>query len=154
MENIDYIDFFYDSIRESFESMFDEALTLENEASAPCCISSRGVSVIIGITGEVKGRVLLDLSLSTAMDLAVRLDPDLNNEDLVLFSIAEFCNTVSGGAITNINNKYRQKGLRLSPPSIFAGTNYKIFSPSLHALLLSYDTRFGKIDFHIGFEGV
>lgn len=151
---MEYINIFNDSIKESFEGMFDEIITLESETSAPGWISSKGVAIVIGITGEKKGRVLLDMPLYTAMELAIRLDPDLNDEDFALFTVAEFCNIASGGAITIINDKSGQVGLRLATPSIFTGTNSKIFSPNLKAVRLSYNTRFGKIDFHIGFEGV
>jgi CheY-specific phosphatase CheX len=151
---MEYINSFKESIKEAFEMMFDENITLETENPAPSWISSKGVAVVVGITGEKKGRVLVDMPCFTAMELAMRMDSELNNEDLALFTIAEFCNIASGGAVTAMNNNYRQSGLRLVTPSIFSGTNSKIFSPSLKATMLSYTTRFGKIDFHIGFEGV
>jgi len=150
---MDFSSIFNNSIKEAFEGMFDETITLERETSAPGWISSKGVAVIIGITGEKKGRVLLDMPLDTALKLSARIDPGLNDEDSALFTAAEFCNIAAGGAITEINNKYEKIALRLATPSIFAGTNSKIFSPNLKAVLLSYNTRFGKIDFHIGFEG-
>lgn len=151
---MEHINFFDESIKEAFEGMFDEIVSLESETSAPNWISSKGVAVVIGITGKTKGRVLLDMPLHIAMELAIKLDPDLKDEDFALFTIAELCNIVSGGAITMLNNKYKQLGLRLATPSIFTGIDSKIFSPKLKAVLLSYNSRFGKIDFHIGFEGV
>lgn len=151
---MEYINFFKASIKEVFEGMFDETITLENETSAPGWISSKGVAVVIGITGGKKGRVLLDMPLDTVIGLAIRLDPDLNNEDIANFTVAEFCNIASGGAITAINDNFKRNVLRLATPSIFTGENLKIFSPNLKAVLLSYTTRLGKIDFHIGFEGV
>lgn len=150
---MDYIEIFKLSIKESFEDMFGESIILENETQAPGWISSRGVAVVVGITGEKKGRVLIDMCLDTALELAQKFIPDFNDEDFALFTIAEFCNIVSGGATTMINDKFRGQGLRLAPPSIFAGINFKLFSPKLNSVLLSYDTRFGKIDFHIGLEG-
>ncbi|MCR4434450.1 MAG: chemotaxis protein CheX [Clostridiales bacterium] len=151
---MEYINIFNNSIREAFQGMFDKTITLESETSAPGWILSKGVAVIIGITGEKKGRVLLDMPFHTAMELAARLDPDLNDEDFALFTAAEFCNVASGGAITAINNKFGGIGLRLATPSIFTGTNSKIFSPNLKAVRMSYNTRFGEIDFHIALEGV
>lgn len=150
---MDYIEFFKYSIKESFEDMFGEKIILESETSAPGWISSKGAAVVVGISGEKKGRVLIDMCLDTALEISKKLVSDLNNEDFALFTIAEFCNIVSGGATTLINDKFRGRGLRLAPPSIFAGTNFKLFSPKLNSVLLSYDTRFGKIDFHIGFGG-
>ena len=150
---MDYIEFFKQSIKESFEDMFGERIILENEAQAPGWISSKGVAAIVGISGKKKGRVLIDMCLDTALELAKKLISDWNDEDFALFTIAEFCNIVSGGAITLINDKLRRRALRLAPPSIFAGSNFKLFSPKLDSVLLNFDTRFGEIDFHIGFEG-
>lgn len=149
-----YIQFFKDSIKEAFENMFSEVIELERESTAPRSILSKGVTVIIGITGEKKGRVLLDLSLPTATELANIIDTDLKEEDLTLFTMSELCNIASGGAITGMNNENKQLVLRLVPPSIFAGINTEIFSPNLNSTLLSYNTQFGKVDFHVGFEGV
>lgn len=151
---MEYIRYFKDSIKETFEMMFDDVITLEAENPAPNWITSQGVAVVVGITGELKGRVLIDMPLFTALELALRMDNELNKEDLALFTIAEFCNIASGGAITSMNNEYKQAGLRLVTPSIFSGANSKIFSPSLKETMLTYITRFGKINFHIGFEGV
>lgn len=151
---MEYIKYFKESIKEAFEMMFDENITLETEDLAPSWISSKGVAVVVGITGAKKGRVLVDMPYSTAMELAMRMDSDLNSEDLALFTIAEFCNITSGGAVTAINNNSGQISLRLVTPSFFSGTNAKIFSPGLKSNMLCYTTQFGKIDFYIGFEGV
>ena len=141
------------SIKEAFAGMYDEAITLAEEIPAPVMIKSRGVTVVIGITGETKGRVLLDMSMETALDLARRLDQDMNDEDFALLTAAEFCNIASGGVITAINNTSQKAALRLAPPSIFSGANSKIFSPNLKAVQLSYSTQSGQLDFYIGFEG-
>jgi CheY-specific phosphatase CheX len=151
--NMDYIEFFKHSIKETFENMFEEKIILENQTCAPGWVLSKGAAVIVGISGEKKGRVLIDMCLDTALELARKIVSDFNDEDFALFTIAEFCNIASGGATTLINDEFRGRSLRLAPPSIFAGSNFKLFSPKLNSILLSYDTRFGKIDFHIGFEG-
>ena len=150
---MDYINYFKKSVKESFESMFEDEIIFENDTLAPVCISSRGAAIIAGITGGKKGRVLLDMHIETAMKLAEKLDADLNDENFALFTIAEFCNIATGGATIMLNDKFKGVGLRLAPPSIFVGTNSRIYSPKLDATLLSYSTRFGKIDFYIGFEG-
>lgn len=150
---MDYIDFFKRSIQESYEDMFGCSLTLEKESKSPGWILSKGVAVVVGISGEKKGRVLIDMCLETALELTRILIPDNQNKDLALFTVAEFCNIVSGGAVTLINNAFKGRGLRLAPPSIFSGTGFKLFSPKLDSQLLRYNTQFGTVDFHIGFEG-
>jgi len=150
---MEYIEFFKQSIKESFEDMFGERIIFKNETKAPGWISSNGAAVVVGISGEKKGRVLIDMCLDTALKLSKILIPEMDDEDFALFTIAEFCNIVSGGATTLINDKLRRRALRLAPPSIFAGSNFKLFSPKLDSVLLNFDTRFGEIDFHIGFEG-
>ncbi|HHW00987.1 MAG TPA: hypothetical protein GXX36_15745 [Clostridiaceae bacterium] len=150
---MNYIEFFKYSVKESFENMFGEKIILRNETKAPGWITSKGAAVVVGISGEKKGRLLIDMCLDTALELSKILIPEMEDEDFALFTIAELCNIVSGGATTLINDTLRRRALRLAPPSIFAGSNFKLFSPKLNSVLLSYDTRFGEIDFHIGFEG-
>jgi CheY-specific phosphatase CheX len=150
---MDYISYFKDAIREIFESLFGEKISLESQNLAPGWISSQGVAVVIGITGGKKGRVLLDMPRNTALELAQRVNATFKDEDLALFTMAEFCNIAAGDAITSFNNQYQGNSLRLAPSSIFAGTNSKLFSPKLNTVWLSFATRLGKIDFYIGFEG-
>lgn len=151
---MDYSQYFDQCIKDTFLSMFDEELKLEKEIPSPGWIQSKGASILIGITGVVKGRILMDMPLSTARSIAAKLDPDMGQEDLALMTIAEALNISSGGAITKINNADKSAGFRLATPSIFSGTDSKIYTPNLNAVQLSYSTKFGTIDFYIGFEGV
>ncbi len=82
-------------------------------------LESKGLAVILGITGRISGRVILD----TSREVACKLCGMMNGEeyglgdDFVLFSMAEFVNILSGNATTNINNKHRGLNLRLAPPA-------------------------------------
>lgn len=126
--------------------------TLDEE---PGEISSMGVSSIITFAGSRKGRLLVDLEPSLALYIANTLlgeeFDDIKNR-MVLSSVSEINNIVSGDAITKLNNKYSM-GLRLAPPIVFTGEDVIIAIPKINSLSSWGDTDHGKIRINIAWEG-
>lgn len=94
-----------------------------------------GVASVVGFTGQVKGRCILWAPASLALALTEWVTgeaPDTHTDEMVLFTMAELNNVLSGHAITNINNAHNLD-LRLSPPSIFAGEGFSVTTPKLQA---------------------
>src|SRR5665647_124937 len=98
------IEYFKNSMLEAFPILFEEEITFKEQTLGSGVILSMGVAVVVGITGNKKGRVLVDMELQTAERLGKVLAPDLDDEDFPLFAAAELCNIVAGGATTSINN--------------------------------------------------
>jgi len=120
-------------------------------------LHSSGVSVIVGVTGQFSGKMILDLSAPTAKNLATRLlkqEPkDAEQTNVV---IADFANIVAEHAVSKLNKQFRGAFLRVSPPGIFTGENFSITSPNMDVDVWGIETPFGKIRFSVGFkrEGV
>ena len=115
---------------------------------------SQGVAVLIGITGKHPGRIIFDTSLETATELSRLINEENNIEQqLVLDTMSEFANIVSGHTTTLINNANKTMGLMLTPPSIFFGDKITISSPKINAHILRFNTEIGNITVSIGFEG-
>jgi CheY-specific phosphatase CheX len=118
-------------------------------------LESRGLAVILGITGKISGRGILD----TSREVACKLCGMMNGEEygledeFVLSSMAELVNILSGNATTNINNKHRGLSLRLSPPSVFVGKRLNLTSPKVKADIIRMETAAGNINLSVGFEG-
>lgn len=127
------------------------------EAPEVKSLRSSGVSVIIGVTGQFSGKMVMDLSAATANSLAARLlkqEPkDAEQANVV---IAEFAVLIAEHAVTKLNKQFRGAFLRVSPPGIFTGENFSITSPNLDSDVWDVATPFGKIRFSVGFkrEGV
>ena len=130
---------------------FDESsIPGENE------IQSYGISSIVNFCGKAKGRMLLDLEHSLALYLSHRITGGNYTtacNTMVLETIAELNNTISGDLVTELNNKY-ELSLRLSPPIVFSGEHVTIAVPRLTSESLTGSTVHGKILLSIGLEGV
>ncbi|NLD91681.1 MAG: hypothetical protein GX639_03325 [Fibrobacter sp.] len=115
----------------------------------------RVFAVIIGIVGAHKGRTLIRISdgLVTKITEEMNCGPLSNLTETTLY-IGEYSNILCGKAISDINNRYVNVDLRLTPPAIFSGTNMRITTPALQSSLLCYNSDFGMVSMDIGFERV
>ncbi len=118
-------------------------------------LESKGLAVIMGVTGNISGRVILDTSREVAGKLCGMIngeecDPE---DNFVLISLAEFLNILSGNAVSAINNRHKGLNLRLAPPGIFVGRRLKINSPKVKAEIIKVETTAGDIYLSVGFEG-
>lgn len=119
-------------------------------------IISAGVTTILGITGECKGRLLLNMSMQTAREIAQRINKEEFEyiDDTVLYSVTELTNIISGKIITLINDMFKGYNLRLTPPGVFCGQGIEITGPGFQVISVILNTEAGPIDINIGLEGV
>lgn len=139
------------SVMADLQAGFDEPpLPGENE------IEAYGISSIISFTGKIKGRILIDMEHQLALHLARMITgddyPTAYNE-MVLETVAELNNTISGDLVTNLNNNHGLK-LWLSPPIVFIGEQVVIAVTRLTSTSLLCRTEHGKLLFNIALEGV
>lgn len=126
------------------------AVTSENEE-----IVSMGVTSIITCTGKLKGRSMLDMEPALALALAQNIIGSAYTnvkEPMVLATVSELNNIISGGAISALNNAYGLN-LWLAPPVVFAGRNCIICIPKLASASIDCVTLYGKLKINIAFEG-
>lgn len=108
-----------------------------------------GVAAIIGLTGDVEGRVLLDMSQETAHKIASAM----NGEELEKFdelakaTIAELANMITGQAVT----KLHEIGFNfdLSPPSLITGDNMVVTDSGVEALIVPLELTQGKLEINV-----
>lgn len=82
------------------------------------------LAVIVGITGVLKGQVILTLEKGTACDIASHMMmgmpvPELN--DMAKSAIGELCNMILGNAATIFSTK--NIALDITPPTLTQGTD-------------------------------
>lgn len=85
------------------------------------------VAVIIGVTGNIKGQVILSISIETACNIASKMMMGMPVDalnDMAKSAISELSNMILGNAATNLS----QKGLTvdITPPSICLGKDMNI----------------------------
>lgn len=108
-----------------------------------------GVAAIVGLAGDVEGRVLFDMDKPTALKIAsVMNGEDLPNfDDLVKATITELANMITAQAVTKLHDL----GFRfdLTPPAIFTGENMEISDAEVEALIVPMETEQGKIEINV-----
>lgn len=108
-----------------------------------------GVAALVGLAGNVEGRVLFDMSFDTALAIA----SDMNGEklekldDLAKATITELANMITAQAVT----KLHELGFTfdLTPPAIFTGENMEVTDSEVEALIVPMVLPQGKIEINV-----
>ncbi|MGN8832114.1 response regulator [Selenomonas montiformis] len=114
-----------------------------------------GVAVIIGLTGYPTGRAIVSMDSDTmrkfSMIMMERDDPDMISEEEASDSVEEAANIIVGRGVSNINDVFKDKEMRITPPGTIVGTNIRIASPKLTTFHITAKTRIGEISMNVGF---
>ena len=100
-----------------------------------------GVAALVGLAGDVEGRVLFDMTLDTAMKIASRM----NMEELPAFD--ELAKVITAQAVTKLHDL----GFKfdLTPPALFTGEKMEISDHQVEALIVPMITEFGKLEVNV-----
>ena len=112
------------------------------------------LSIIIGLSGNTNGRILLNTSVEYGKNIAVAMnfgDP-LDNEDDLHVYLAEFANMFCGRAATHINNEFGKREIWISPPAIFSAKDLDIITPNVSSTKAYYECGLGKFIVDMGFS--
>ncbi len=112
-------------------------------------VSVMGVAALVGLAGDVEGRVIFDMDLSTAMKIASKM----NNEEMKSFdelaraTISELANLITAQAVTKLHDL----GFRfdLTPPALFTGDNMEISDHEVEALIVPMETSQGRVEVNV-----
>ena len=114
---------------------------------------SRGIAVVIGISGAQSGSMILDLSEETGAEMArVILRREAKNREEILAMSAEFANVVGGIACSMLNKRDKSRSLRVAPPNVFYGAPTQVVSPSVVIHGVPVNTEYGEIYMGVGFK--
>ena len=161
MENaevsVNKCDLLFGFAKKSFEDvMFEvtgEAITADGEfAIEP--EDRLSLSIIIGLSGETNGRILLNTAVEYGKNIAVAMnfgDPLENEDDLHMY-LAEFANMFCGRAATYINNEFGKREIWISPPAIFSAKDLDIVTPNVSSMKAFYECGLGKFIVDMGFS--
>ena len=143
--------------KQSFEEIIMEVTGEEISSTDEFTISAEdrlSLSIIIGISGNTNGRILLNTSVEYGKKIAEAMnfgDPLENEDDLHVY-LAEFANMFCGRAATHINNAFGKRELWISPPAIFSARDLDIVTPNVSSLKAFYDCNLGKFIVDMGFS--
>jgi len=115
---------------ESAYAVLREVLSIEVKRGEiylkPTSMSIMGVAALVGLAGDVEGRVLFDMTKDTALFVAGKM----NGENFTVFdelgkaTIQELANMITAQAVTKLHDL----GFKfdLTPPALFTGDNMEV----------------------------
>jgi chemotaxis protein CheX len=117
-----------------------ENLTMDEEA-----YRRKGIAAEVRLTGEIEGRIIFDVDLKTAVQLASRLSGTevSENDGLVCEAVCELANQIIGNAVTTLNDQGFH--FRVHPPAVHTSEQGSKSSEDTEALVLCFNTSSGNV---------
>src|SRR5437773_2211679 len=115
-------------------------LTMEAEA-----YRRKGVAGMVALTGDIEGRIILDLDPQTAVRVASHYAGAAlpESDTLVKETIFELANQVVGNAISALNDQGAH--FRVHPPVLLTAQEGDKTSEDTEALMISFETSLGNV---------
>lgn len=148
--DVRYINPFLAAVKDVFETMIDVSFSVGKPCLKKDGIPAHEVSSIIGISGEVTGSVVINLSEKTALQLAsALLGEQLSrlDEDCV-DAIGEIANMVAGSA----KNGFPVANTSLSVPTVVIGKHEVNYPSSIPIISIPCETSEGKFGVDIALK--
>ncbi|MGA7568018.1 MAG: chemotaxis protein CheX, partial [Terriglobales bacterium] len=118
-----------------------ENLSMEEEA-----YRRKGIAAEVTLAGEIEGRIIFDVDLGTAVQLASRLagvEVSEADEDLVREAVCELANQIIGNAVTTLNDQGFHFHVR--PPAFLTAEQGSKSSEDTEALVMGFNTASGNV---------
>jgi chemotaxis protein CheX len=105
----------------------------------------KGVAGMVGLTGDIEGRIILDLEPQTAVRVASHYaGADLPESDgLIKETIFELANQVVGNAVSALNDQGFH--FRVHPPVLLTSAEGDRTSEDVEALVICFETSLGNV---------
>ena len=108
-----------------------------------------GVAALVGLAGDVEGRVLFDMDEKTAIEIASAMNNEVLTEmdDLAKATITELANMITAQAVTKLHDL----GFKfdLTPPAIITGQNMRVTDMNVEALIVPFEIPQGKVEINV-----
>jgi chemotaxis protein CheX len=113
-------------------------------------MSIMGVAALVGLAGDVEGRVLFDMTKETALNIAGAMNGEEFSalDELAKATITELANMITAQAVTKLHDL----GFKfdLTPPALFSGENMEISNREVEALIVPMELgSHGKIEINV-----
>ena len=125
---VEYINPFVESAFSVLKEVMNTEVKRGEIYLKPTSMSIMGVAALVGLAGDVEGRVLFDMSKQSALSIAGAM----NGEEFTVFdelgkaTIQELANMITAQAVTKLHDL----GFKfdLTPPALFTGDNMEVSS--------------------------
>lgn len=128
-------------------SLSRKSLTRKN---AP--VPSLPVSIVIGITGSIRGQVVYSMDSNFAYAVTKAMIPNKLPSELKKLTnsaVSEVANMITGQASISLAGE--DKLIHLTPPAVFSGTDMTVDFLSIPTICLSFISEIGSLEINIAF---
>lgn len=146
---VEYINPFVEAAYSILKDVLDDEVRRGELYLKATSMPTMGVAALVGLAGDVSGRVVFDMDMPTAIKIAGRM----NREEFTVFdemgkaTITELANMITAQAVT----KLYDLGFRfdLTPPALFSGQNLEISDHNVEALIVPIETNYGCLEVNV-----
>lgn len=146
---VEYINPFVEAAYNILKEVLDDEVRRGELYLKATSMPTMGVAALVGLAGDVSGRVVFDMDMPTAIKIAGRM----NREEFTVFddmakaTITELANMITAQAVT----KLYDLGFRfdLTPPALFSGQNLEISDHNVEALIVPIETNYGCLEVNV-----
>ena len=149
---VEYINPFVESAYSILKEVLDDEVRRGELYLKASSVPTMGVAAIVGLAGDVSGRIVFDMDMPTAIKIAGRM----NREEFTVFddmakaTIAELANLITAQAVT----KLYDLGFKfdLTPPSLISGENLEISDHNVEALIVPLESNYGCLEVNVAIK--
>jgi chemotaxis protein CheX len=123
---VEYINPFVESAFNVLKEVLNASVKRGEIYLKPTSMTIMGVAALVGLAGDVEGRVLFDMTRETALYVAGTMNGEnfKNLDELGKATIQELANMITAQAVTKLHDL----GFKfdLTPPALFTGDNMEV----------------------------
>jgi chemotaxis protein CheX len=148
----EYVNPFVSGAFHVLKTLFEVEPTKGKLDVRPSIFTSQQCNVIMGVTGRIEGQVIYGMNLITADKIASHMlgQPIRTFDQMAASAIAELGNMITGNASSFLS----ELGYvcDITPPSIIRGTNVKISTLCIPAIVVPLELPVGKIEITVSLQ--
>jgi len=147
---VEYINPFVESALQILNETVSDDVKRGQLYLKPSLTPMLGVVVIVGLTGQVSGRVIIDMSKETALKIASKMNGEemIEFDEMVSATLTELANMITGQAVTKLHSLGFQ--FDLTPPALLIGDNLQISDNKIEALVVPLELLGNMIEINVG----
>ena len=123
---VEYINPFVESTYSILKEVLNQEVKRGEIYLKPTTMAIKGVAALVGLAGDVEGRVLFDMTKDTALHIAGAMNGEVFTalDELSKATIQELANMITAQAVTKLHDL----GFKfdLTPPALFTGENMEV----------------------------
>ncbi|MBP5706616.1 MAG: chemotaxis protein CheX [Spirochaetales bacterium] len=149
---VEYVNPFVDAAIQVLSSTVSEYVKREELVLRPKITPAMGVTVIVGLAGQISGRVIIDMSRETGLRIASAMNDEEIKEydELAISTITELANMITGKAVTWLTELGFQ--FDITPPALFIGDNIQIANNQIEVLVVPIELPQCKLEISVGIK--